>query len=73
MELREPTREDAPLIADLLNAHSGNLFGERELAPAQILDWFAIPDTWMRLGTFERGRIIAGWPGVWATLLGNYG
>lgn len=54
MELREPAREDAPLIADLLNAHSSALFGERDLAPAQILDWFALPSLWMRLAELER-------------------
>lgn len=51
--LREPTREDAPAIAELLNAHSGKLFGERDLEPAQILDWFALPEIWMRLAEVE--------------------
>ncbi|MGI9110887.1 MAG: GNAT family N-acetyltransferase [Gaiellaceae bacterium] len=57
LKLRAPTREDAPAIAELLNAHSGALFGERELAPAQILDWFGLPDIWMRLAEVD-GRSV---------------
>lgn len=49
MRLREATPADAPAIAELLNAHSGNLYGERDLAPATISDWFTLPDIWMRL------------------------
>ena len=57
MRLREPAREDAPAIAELLNAHSGNLYGERDLAPATISDWFTLPDIWMRLAEVE-GRAV---------------
>ena len=57
MRLREPAREDAPAIAELLNAHSGNLYGERDLAPATISDWFTMPDIWMRLAEVE-GRAV---------------
>ena len=53
VQLREPTREDAPAIAELLDAHSGNLYGERDLAPATISDWFTLPDIWMRLAEAE--------------------
>jgi len=53
VRLREPTREDAAAIAELLGAHSQALYGERDLAPAQILDWFAIPDTRMWLAEAE--------------------
>ena len=49
MELREPTREDASAIAELLNAHSEALFGEPVLTAAQVRDWFALPEIWMRL------------------------
>jgi mycothiol synthase len=49
VELREPTREDAPAIAELLNAHSEALFGEPALTAAQVRDWFALPEIWMRL------------------------
>lgn len=53
LALREPTREDASAIAELLAAHSGALHGERDLAPAQILDWFGLPDIWMRLAELD--------------------
>ncbi len=53
MQLREPTRDDAPAIAELLGAHSHALYGERDLAPAEIVDWFALPDIWMRLAETE--------------------
>ena len=53
MELREPTREDAPAIAELLNAQSEALFGEPVLTEAQVRDWFALPDIWIRLAEAE--------------------
>jgi mycothiol synthase len=53
VQLREPTREDAASIAELLGTHSSALFGERDLAPAHILDWFALPDVWMRLAEVD--------------------
>ncbi|MEJ7566935.1 MAG: GNAT family N-acetyltransferase [Gaiellaceae bacterium] len=53
MRLREPAREDASAIAELLDAHSAALHGERDLAPAQILDWFGLPEIWMRLAEVE--------------------
>ena len=49
MRLREPTREDAPAIAELLGKHSQALYGERDLAAATILDWFGLPEIWMRV------------------------
>ena len=57
MRLREPMREDAPAIAELLGAHSHLLYGERDLAPAQILDWFGMPGIWMRLAEIEIGPV----------------
>lgn len=53
MELREPTPDDVPVIAALLNAHAGALFGERELSTDLVLDWFELPDIWMRLAEID--------------------
>jgi mycothiol synthase len=49
LRLREPGPDDAGAIADVLNAHSERLFGERDLTAKHVADWFELPDVWMRL------------------------
>jgi mycothiol synthase len=62
LQLREPGREDAGTIAEVLNAHSERLFGERDLTARHVVDWFEIADVWMRLA--ERGGTAVGYADV---------
>jgi mycothiol synthase len=62
LQLREPGRDDADAIAEVLNAHSARLFGERELTARHIADWFEIPNVWMRLA--ERDGTAVGYADV---------
>ncbi len=55
MDLREPGREDAELVAELLNEHALALFGERDLTAGHVREWFELPDSWMWLAV-DDGR-----------------
>ena len=56
--LREPAREEAGAIAELLNAHSHNLHGEADLSVDELAHWFGIKHIWIRVA--ERGgRLVA--------------
>ena len=62
LRLREPGRDDAGTIADVLNAHSERLFGERDLTARHVADWFELPNVWMRLA--ERDGAAVGYADV---------
>jgi mycothiol synthase len=62
LALREPRRTEAGAIADILNAHSGHLFGERDLTARAVADWFEIEGVWMRLA--ERDGAAVGYADV---------
>jgi mycothiol synthase len=62
LALREPTRAEAGTIAEILNAHSGRLFGERDLTARAVADWFEIDGVWMRLA--ERDGAAVGYADV---------
>jgi mycothiol synthase len=62
LELREAQRGDAETIAEVLNAHSERLFGERDLTARHVDDWFDLPNVWMRLA--ERDGTAVGYADV---------
>lgn len=62
LELREPGRADAETIAQVLNDHSGALFGEADLTARHVTDWFDLPNVWMRIA--ERGGTAFGYADV---------
>ena len=62
LTLREPARTEAGTIAEVLNAHAGGLFGERDLTAAAVADWFEIDGVWMRLA--ERDGAAVGYADV---------
>jgi len=56
--LRDATRADAGVIADLMNAHSRALFDESDLTAATVEGWFDLPRV-VWLGLAERdGRVV---------------
>ena len=57
LAVREPSPEEAPAIAELLNAHAHALFGESELAEQEVREWFALPDITIRVAE-EGGRLV---------------
>jgi mycothiol synthase len=56
-EIREPREDEAPAIAGLLNEHAQSLFGEIEIAEAEVRHWFAMPEIWIRVAE-QDGRLV---------------
>jgi mycothiol synthase len=56
--LREPTVDDAPALAELLNAQSHAQYGEADLTEDEMRHWFGLPNIWMRVAERD-GRLVA--------------
>ena len=57
MTVREAAPDEAAAIAELLNAHAQTLFGEPEVAAAEIRHWFTLPNVVMRVAEGD-GRLV---------------
>jgi mycothiol synthase len=58
VEIREPTLEEAPALAEVLNMHSRSLYGEADLSVDEVRHWFGVSDIWMRVAARD-GRLVA--------------
>jgi mycothiol synthase len=57
--VREPGREEAGALADLLNSHSRALYGEADLSADTVDHWFDIRGIWFRVA--ERDGALVGY------------
>jgi mycothiol synthase len=57
VQLREPTLDDAPALAELINTHSRSLYGEADLSADEVRHWFGLPDIWMRVAARDGGLV----------------
>src|SRR5919197_5034460 len=55
--IREPQRDEAGAIAQLLNEHARSAFGETEIAAAAVRHWFGIAGIWIRVAE-RNGELI---------------
>jgi mycothiol synthase len=58
VEIRESTLDEAPALAELLNAHSHALFGEADLSVDEVRHWFGMGNIWIRVAGRD-GRLVA--------------
>jgi mycothiol synthase len=59
VEIREPRKDEATRIAELLNEHANAAFGETEVAEAEVRHWFGMSDIWIRVA--ERDSQLVGY------------
>jgi mycothiol synthase len=57
IEIREPRKDEAARIAELLNEHAHALFGEAEIAEAEVRHWFGLREIWIRVAERD-GRLV---------------
>ena len=56
VEVREPRDDELPALAVMLEEHALRVLGESETSVAELREWLAVPQLWMRMAEFE-GRI----------------
>jgi len=56
VKLRGPTLDDVPAIAELIERHAQEVFGESEVSGDELRHWFGLPNIWMRVAE-EDGRL----------------
>jgi mycothiol synthase len=53
VELLIPTEEQAPELAELVERHAQELFGEGEVSEQEVRHWFGTPGIWMRTAQLD--------------------
>ena len=47
--MRAATLDDVPAIAELIERHAQEVFGESELSEDEVRHWFGLPHIWIRV------------------------
>jgi mycothiol synthase len=59
IELREPRDEELPALVAMMEEHGMRALGESEISLAELREWLAVPQLWMRAA--KRGGRITGY------------
>jgi mycothiol synthase len=59
LQLRAPSKDEAPALRELIERYSQAVFGETEFSEEEVRHWFTVPGIWMRVA--ERDGNLVGY------------